>query len=74
MGKYRLGHIRMADDTVRRADQLFPGQATEGNELVVAVGDAALGIGGGDEALFCWEVSFKIGDSIDWHCCFLGTF
>jgi hypothetical protein len=52
MAEHRFGHVRMAHDVVRAANQLFAAETADRNELVIAVSDLAMGIGGGNKPLF----------------------
>lgn len=64
MREYRLGHVRVANDVVRAADQVLAGEAADRHELVIAVGDHALGIGRGDQPLAGREADFVLGDGL----------
>jgi hypothetical protein len=55
-------HVRMAQDILRRADQLFLGKAAHLHEIRVRVTDIALQIRGRDDGLAVGELVFDIGD------------
>jgi len=50
MRKHSARHIRVAHQVMRLPQQLFAGKATDGNEGVVAIGDLAVQVGGGDQS------------------------
>src|SRR5690606_5833859 len=58
VGKYRRGDVRMADQVMRLAQQLLPGEAGYLGKGVVAVGNHPLQIGGGDETLVVPKLYF----------------
>ncbi len=50
----------MAHQIVRLADQLFASKATDLDKSVVAVGDIAVQVGGGNQPFICGEGSFPL--------------
>ncbi|MNF02504.1 hypothetical protein D3C80_2016580 [compost metagenome] len=52
----------MADDIVRLAEQLFAGEAADGDEGVVAVGDLAVEVGGGNQSFIGTERALPLGN------------
>ena len=55
-----LGHIRVAHQVVRLAQQFFFAKAAEFDEDLVAVGDAPLQVGGRNHRLAGWEGVFAL--------------
>ncbi len=59
--EHRARHVGVADQAVRRADQLRQRVAGHGAEHRIGVGDAAFDIGLGDDDVAAIEVHFDIG-------------
>jgi hypothetical protein len=64
MGKHRRRHVGVTHQVVRRAGQLFAGETADFDEGIVAVGDHALGVGGGDQPLLGRESPFSLGNRL----------
>ena len=61
----RLGrHVRMPDDIVRRSKQFLLGETADIHEDVIDEGDAAGGIGAGDQRCVAGNFSFNGGDRL----------
>ena len=68
IGKGLFRHVRMAHQIVVFPHQLVELEARNLAELIVGVGDAALQIRGGDQALVVWIETFSLGNRlIDSH-------
>ena len=64
IGERRFGHVGVADEVVRLTDQLFSGEAADGDEGVVGIGDDTARIGARDEQLLVAQQAFAIGDGL----------
>ena len=53
-----------ADDIVLCADQLLAVETTDLHECVIAVADATVQVGDGDQALLVRETTFLLGDGL----------
>ncbi|MNM52493.1 hypothetical protein D3C81_635710 [compost metagenome] len=62
VGKHRLRHVRVTDDIVRAAQQFVTAEATDGHQLIIAVGQVAVQVGGRNQPLFVLEDDFLLGD------------
>ncbi|MNZ85733.1 hypothetical protein D3C78_1045360 [compost metagenome] len=62
MSEDRLRHIRVTDDIVRAADQLFATETADGYQFIVAVGQVAVQVSGGNQPLLVLEDDFLLGD------------
>ena len=60
--EHRLRHVRMADDVVGLAQQFLAGKTAYFDEFVVAVGDHAFQIGGGDQTAIRGHFDFALSD------------
>ncbi len=60
MAEHARRHVRVAHDVVWLADQLFTGETADRDEGVVAIGDLAVEVGGGDQALIGGKGSFAL--------------
>ncbi|MCY1379822.1 hypothetical protein D9M69_675780 [compost metagenome] len=64
MGEHGRRHVRMAHEVVRRVDKLVAAVAADVDEGFVAVGDDALAVRGGNQALLGGEATFPLGDRL----------
>nr|GFD52143.1 hypothetical protein [Tanacetum cinerariifolium] len=62
VGEHGGWHVRVADQVVWLADQLLAGKTAEGDKGVIAVGDMAAEVSGGDEALAGGKGTFLLCD------------
>ncbi|MNC36477.1 hypothetical protein D3C75_849990 [compost metagenome] len=60
VGEHRGRDVGVTDQVVRCTDQLLSGEPADFDKGVVAVGDHALGIGGGNQPLLSGEGSFAL--------------
>ena len=64
MGKYGGWHVRMAYQIVWRVHQLFTAETADINEHLIAVGDHALEVGRGNQALILGHLMFALSHGL----------
>ena len=57
MSENRHRHVRVAYQVVRTTDEFIAAKSADFDELVIAVGDGAVGIGSGNEVLLSREAT-----------------
>src|SRR3989344_1127444 len=58
MSEHRRRHVWVAYQVVRTTDEFIAAKSADFDELIIAVGDGAVGIGSGNEVLLSREVTF----------------